>query len=328
MAAASVSNNDMGLLQAVKDNDVEKVRMFIEKGANVNYQYVYSGETALIIATRNGNSEIVKLLIDAGADIHLENEDGNTALLEGQTYKSIESANVIVKSDKEYDEVFKVDLDTSIEYYDIIDGVTITTTIKEFITDNSDNIVFQYVLDDEKERYYPYKRSYISSAMKYAIFYPCLDDNSSLSPENVVKKVKLFQFNKISLPMGGYGYDFDNIVDTDNQIFILKKLMKYPSFTSKRLMDGQTNMVSGLHCSEGHDAFVYTVDTWKGNTSVSSVTTSGAGDYTGGRRKRNTRKHRNKKRKQTKHRKPKKSARKHKRRVKKRKQTKRRSSRK
>lgn len=38
------------------------------------------GNTALMKAAREGNAEIVKELLDAGADINLKNIDGNTAL--------------------------------------------------------------------------------------------------------------------------------------------------------------------------------------------------------------------------------------------------------
>jgi hypothetical protein len=51
----------------------------IELGANINLQDI-NGDTALIIAVRNGSLDIVYDLIDAGADPNLKNNDGKTAL--------------------------------------------------------------------------------------------------------------------------------------------------------------------------------------------------------------------------------------------------------
>ena len=77
--------------------------------------------------------------------------------------------------------------------------------------------------------------------------------------------------------------------------------MKYHSFVSKKQMEGRTGAVSGLHCGEGHSAFVYTVDTLNDDETGVSVsdTASSTSVHTGGRKKRNTLKHRGKKRKQT-----------------------------
>ena len=39
------------------------------------------GDTALIVAVRKGDKDVVELLLDGGADANLQNEDGNTALM-------------------------------------------------------------------------------------------------------------------------------------------------------------------------------------------------------------------------------------------------------
>jgi uncharacterized protein len=65
---------------AVKNN-MTLLRLFIEKGADVNVQN-WSGDTALICATKyaGGQKETVKLLLEAGANVELQDEDGKTAL--------------------------------------------------------------------------------------------------------------------------------------------------------------------------------------------------------------------------------------------------------
>jgi ankyrin repeat protein len=54
---------------AVNNNDLELVKNLIENGADVN-QTDSSGNSLLIISSANGQSEMVKLLLDSGADIH------------------------------------------------------------------------------------------------------------------------------------------------------------------------------------------------------------------------------------------------------------------
>ena len=54
-------------------NDIEK--MLIEAGADVNKQY-NDGMTALYKAAENGHNDIAKILIEAGADVNIQDKDG------------------------------------------------------------------------------------------------------------------------------------------------------------------------------------------------------------------------------------------------------------
>ena len=46
---------------------------------NVNVR-TSKNETALIVATKNGNFDVVKILLDNGADIDAKDDEGKTAL--------------------------------------------------------------------------------------------------------------------------------------------------------------------------------------------------------------------------------------------------------
>lgn len=59
---------------------VDIVKILLAFKADVNVKDNYQGNTALISAAKNGNAEIAKLLIEAGADVNLANNDGNTPL--------------------------------------------------------------------------------------------------------------------------------------------------------------------------------------------------------------------------------------------------------
>ncbi|MBD2744760.1 ankyrin repeat domain-containing protein [Coleofasciculus sp. FACHB-1120] len=60
--------NEIALIQAVDDGNVEQVRALIQVGANVNHRIIDS--TALCNAAAQGHYEIVRMLIEAGADVN------------------------------------------------------------------------------------------------------------------------------------------------------------------------------------------------------------------------------------------------------------------
>ena len=66
------------LLEAAKNNDLEKVKFLIDKGADVNAKD-YFDMTALMYAV--DDYDITKLLIDSGADVNLIDINGKTALI-------------------------------------------------------------------------------------------------------------------------------------------------------------------------------------------------------------------------------------------------------
>lgn len=70
---------DTALIRASRCGHIEMVRLLIEKGADVNMADQFD-ETALMTACEYHHNEIVRYLLDAGADIHHEGYDGNTAL--------------------------------------------------------------------------------------------------------------------------------------------------------------------------------------------------------------------------------------------------------
>lgn len=75
------------LLDAARYNDIDIVRALLasiaagdQRRSLVNHQQAHSGHTALHMAAVNGHVDICQQLVEAGADLTLENAAGNTAL--------------------------------------------------------------------------------------------------------------------------------------------------------------------------------------------------------------------------------------------------------
>ena len=65
---------------AVVTNNVEAIKQHVATGSNLNEKDPFGGSSPLISAALFGKTEIAKILIGAGADINLQNNDGSTAL--------------------------------------------------------------------------------------------------------------------------------------------------------------------------------------------------------------------------------------------------------
>ena len=64
---------------SAKKGDIESMRQHIAFGTNLNSVGSNRDETALIIAACQGHVEIVKLLIEEGVDLNIQNNEGVTA---------------------------------------------------------------------------------------------------------------------------------------------------------------------------------------------------------------------------------------------------------
>jgi len=78
------------LLLSMEKKRFDLAKQFIETGVDVNYQYPLSknyadGMTPLLYASKWNNFELVKLLLEHGANINAKAKDGNTALTTAQT---------------------------------------------------------------------------------------------------------------------------------------------------------------------------------------------------------------------------------------------------
>lgn len=81
------------LCNAICKGDVEAVKKFIEYGADVNERS--NGKTPLMLAARYNNVEIIRLLLEKGASKSIKDEKGNTALKYAEASNAREAAELL-----------------------------------------------------------------------------------------------------------------------------------------------------------------------------------------------------------------------------------------
>lgn len=121
------------LQTAVITGDVEAVKQHIAAGSDLNVQDPFGGSSPLITAAVFDQKEIAELLIDAGADINFQNNEGSTALISAAFFGRPEIVQLLLDHDADrniknkygttaYDNVAGSFADMK-EAYDIIGGM-------------------------------------------------------------------------------------------------------------------------------------------------------------------------------------------------------------
>ena len=81
---------------AVLFNNPEAVRQHIEAGTDIDVKEPFSGSTPLVSAATFGKTEIAKMLIDAGADLTISNNDGTTPLHAAAFFCRVEILQMLI----------------------------------------------------------------------------------------------------------------------------------------------------------------------------------------------------------------------------------------
>lgn len=68
------------LLEAARRNALGKIQHFVDRGADINARFWFSGETAIIAAASQGHYEAVELLVKKGANLQSRDRTGARAI--------------------------------------------------------------------------------------------------------------------------------------------------------------------------------------------------------------------------------------------------------
>jgi len=98
-----VSPPEMDLQSAVISGNLDQVRQHIAAGSDLNQAEPMGGSTPLITASTFDKRDIAKALIEAGADVNLQNKDGSTALHSAALFGRVEIIQMLVNAEAKLD---------------------------------------------------------------------------------------------------------------------------------------------------------------------------------------------------------------------------------
>ena len=90
---------DVDLHTAILSDNLDAVKQHIAVGSNLNEKDPFGGSSPLITAALFDKRDAVKLLLDAGADINFQNNDGSTALISAAFFGRPEVVEMLLAKD-------------------------------------------------------------------------------------------------------------------------------------------------------------------------------------------------------------------------------------
>lgn len=96
----AMTSADEQLFKAVEDSDTERIEQMIQAGANINAQD-QNGRTAAMIATYNNDLTSAKVLIEAGADVNIQDNMKNNPFLYAGAEGDLDILKLTIKAGAE-----------------------------------------------------------------------------------------------------------------------------------------------------------------------------------------------------------------------------------
>jgi len=113
-------------------NRGDMVRLLIQRGADINQQDA-EGQTALMHALRYSDMDVIETLIRAGADLDIQDNEGNTALMMAELIESTKVANILKQAGASQKGLKEVEL---LQAVDLGDVDRVKTLLQENINVN------------------------------------------------------------------------------------------------------------------------------------------------------------------------------------------------
>ena len=97
MTARTLTEDERALIEATQRNDIGSARRLIAAGTSVNAQDE-KRDSAFLLAGAEGRLEILKLTLQAGADLKSTNRYGGTALIPACHHGHVETVRELLKT--------------------------------------------------------------------------------------------------------------------------------------------------------------------------------------------------------------------------------------
>ena len=143
--------------------------------------------------------------------------------------------------------------------------------IEKYISEEPDNVVLMYLVDlkdkqgkpKKEERYFFTQRSTILNMANdsNSVFYGCYKTSTTHIPraDNVFKDKHYLGLRSIGLIGGPNNYCIIDAIENNqlHQLFVIHNTEhSFPSFVTKHVLGPDPNIVSALHCQEGHKSSI------------------------------------------------------------------------
>ena len=92
------SDYDGDLIRAVMNNNLDEVLEALNNGADASAINMMTGQSALIYAANNGNAPITNLLLENGANVNDQDNEGNTPLMIASERGHPETVKLLIES--------------------------------------------------------------------------------------------------------------------------------------------------------------------------------------------------------------------------------------
>ncbi|MCV9386421.1 ankyrin repeat domain-containing protein [Reichenbachiella ulvae] len=89
---------DIDIHTATITGNIDAIKQHIAAGSNLNEKDPFGGSSPLITAAVFGQNEVAKLLIEAGADLNIQNNEGSTALISAAFFCRPEMVQMLIKA--------------------------------------------------------------------------------------------------------------------------------------------------------------------------------------------------------------------------------------
>jgi uncharacterized protein len=111
---APVTGGVTALILATRQGNVDAVKALVESGADIN-KPSGDGSTAMLVAIQNGHYDVARYLVEKGADINKANQKGWTPLYLAVKHRNLETGTIPVPNQNQASDFIKLLLDRDVD---------------------------------------------------------------------------------------------------------------------------------------------------------------------------------------------------------------------
>jgi hypothetical protein len=93
-----INGNETPLILAARCGRSDVVEVLLRAGANVNNVMPRSGETALLTASWYGHLHVISILLAHGANVNIQDNDGHTAIMQATLQSRLDIVNLLLSN--------------------------------------------------------------------------------------------------------------------------------------------------------------------------------------------------------------------------------------